>query len=180
MLFRGKHDIAYLKRLNREVVERVVGEKITYYAMSKKFTSANFYGEAKEKVFEPPVEIYTLVEWQDQDIKTDKFGQDVAYKIAFYPLLETVTEKNLSPREGDFIEYDEKFFEISNISYPTQMLGKESESFYLKIDCVTTREGVFRTETSGTAEDATRTRPDDRLTSSFSYDDVIFPFSSSY
>jgi hypothetical protein len=40
-LFRSKHDIEYLKRVNKELVERVVGEKITYYAISNKFTRKN-------------------------------------------------------------------------------------------------------------------------------------------
>lgn len=178
-LFRSKHNIEYLKRKNRELVERVVGEKITYYAISKKFTRTNIYGEAKEKIFEPPIEVYALVRWKDQVIKTDRFGQDVSYEIAFFPLLDTLQEKNVSPREGDYVEYDSKQFEITQISYPRQMLGKEEENFYLQLDCVTVREGVFHTTISGSPEDAERTRPDNALTSTFRYSDVIFPFSSS-
>jgi hypothetical protein len=178
-LFRSKHDIEYLKRVNKELVERVVGEKITYYAISNKFTRKNIYGESKEKIFDPPIEVYALVRWKDQTIKTDRFGQDVVYEIAFFPLLDTLREKNLSPREGDYVEYDAKRFEITQISYPRQMLGKEEENFYIKLDCVTVREGVFNTSVSGTAEDAARTRPDNQLTASFRYSDVLFPFSSS-
>lgn len=179
-LFRSKRNIDYLKKKNRELVERVIGEKITYYAISKKFTRQNIYGEAKEKIFEPPVEIYALVRWKDQEIKTDKFGQDVSYKIAFFPLIDTLEEKNLSPREGDFVEYDSKKFEITDISYPKQILGREEESFYLQLDCVTVRNGVFEISLSGTPDVHDRTAPDNNLSSSFSYDSVKFPFSSSY
>lgn len=178
-LFRSKHNLEYIRRKNKELVEHVIGEKITYYAISKKFTQTNVYGEAKEKIFDPPTEIHAMIKWKDQVIKTDKFGQDVSYEIAFYPLLDTLEEKNLSPREGDFVEYDQKFFEITQISYPRQMLGKEDENFYLQLDCVTAREGVFRTTITGSPDDATRTRPDNMFTASFSYGDVIFPFSAS-
>ena len=178
-LFRSKHNIEYLKRKNKELVEHIIGEKITYYGISQTFTKKNLYGEAREKVHEAPVEIKALVKWKDQEIKTDKFGQDVGYSIAFYPLLDTLNDLNLSPREGDFVEYDSKFFEITQISYPRQMLGKEDESFYLTLDCVTTSEGVFHALVSGSPDDAKRTRPDNRLSSSFLYEDVTFPFSGS-
>lgn len=179
-LFRPKTNIEYLKRKNKELVERVIGEKITYYAISKKFTRQNVYGEAKEKVFDPPVEVHALVRWGEQEIKTNKFGQDVSYRISFFPLLDTLQELNLSPREGDFVEYDSKTFEITQIEYPKQILGREEESFYIKIDCVTAREAVFETSISGSPTPHTRTIPDSSLSSSFRYDDVLFPFSSSY
>ena len=178
-LFRSKKNIEYLKKKNKELVERVIGEKITYYAISKKFTKRNFYNEAKEKVWDPPIEIYALVRWKDQEMKTDKFGQDVVYAISFFPLLDTLNEINLSPKEGDFVEYDQKTFEITQISYPRQMLGKEAESFYLELGCVSARDSVFHTSVSGSPEDALRTRPDAPLTATFKYGDVLFPFSAS-
>lgn len=178
-LFRSKNDIAYLKRQNKEVVEHVIGEKITYYAISNKFTRKNFYNEAIEKIFDPPVEVFALVKWKDQQVTTTKFGQDLIYNISFYPLLDTLTELNLSPREGDFVEYDQKRFEITSITYPKQMLGKEEENFYLQLDCTTARDSTFHTHVSGTALDATKTRPDEQMSSSFKYSDVIFPYSGS-
>lgn len=178
-LFRSKRNIEYILRKNKELVERVIGEKITYYAISKKFTRTNIYGEAKEKIFEPPVEIYAMIRWKDQVIKTDKFGQDVSYEISFYPLIVTLKEKNLAPCEGDFVEYDQKFFEITQISYPRQMLGRENENFYLQLDCVSARDGVFKTTISGSPEPHQRTVPDEIHTASFKYSDILFPYSGS-
>jgi hypothetical protein len=179
-LFRSKKNIEYLKRKNRELVQHVIGEKITYYAISRKFTKENVYGEAKEKVFDHPVEIYALVRWGEQEVKTNKFGQDIVYNISFFPLIDTVEELNLSPKEGDFVEYDSKRFEISTITYPRQILGREEESFYLELECVTAREAVFIATLSGTPDVHLNTRPDSDLSSTFKYTDVTFPFSSSY
>jgi hypothetical protein len=178
-LFRSKNNLEYIKRKNKQLVEHVVGEKITYYGINKEFTRENIYGEAKEKIWNPPIEVKALVRWKEQQITTTKFGQDQTYNISFYPLLDTLTELNLAPTEGDFVEYDSKFFEIASISYPLQMLGVEEQAFYTKLDCVTAREGVFSTNLSGTPDDALRTRPDEKLSSSFYYSDVMFPFSSS-
>jgi hypothetical protein len=178
-LFRSKHNLEYIRRHNKQLVEHVVGEKITYYGINKEFTRVNLYGESKGKVWNPPVEIMALVRWGDQEVTTTKFGQDTIYNISFYPLLETLKNINLSPKEGDFVEYDSKYFEIAKISYPQQMLGKEEETFYTKFECITARDGIFHTNLSGTPDDALRTRPDENLTSSFFYKDVMFAFSSS-
>lgn len=178
-LFRSKHNIQYLLRHNKQLVERVVGEKITYYAISNKFTNKNIYGEAKEKIMDPPIEINALIKWKNQEITTTNYGQDVVYNISFYPLLDTLREKNVAPKEGDIVEYDSKRFEITSISYPKQMLGREEENFYLELDCTTARDNMFYTSISGSPEPHERTRPDNVLTSTFYYSDVLFPFSGS-
>ena len=41
MLFRSKNNIEYLKKKNRELVERIIGEKITYFALSNLTTRKN-------------------------------------------------------------------------------------------------------------------------------------------
>ena len=179
LLFRSKHNIQYLKKMNKQLVERVVGEKITYFAISNQFTKKNLYNEAKEKIFSPPVEVYALVRWKSQEVSTNKFGQDIIYNIQFLPLIDTLNELNLDPREGDVVEYDSKRFEITTIEKPLQMLGKEEESFYLQLDCVSIRDHTFYTEISGSPADAENTRPDVQMSSSFRYSDVLFPFSSS-
>lgn len=179
MLFRGKHDINYLKKLNKELVERVVGEKITYYPISKKFTTKNIYGEAKDKIFDPPVEVYALVKWGDQEVTTTNFGQDIIYNISAYILDDTLTTIDLRPTEGDMVEYDSKHFEITSIMFPRQMLGKEEEGFYVRLECTTVRKNVFHTSISGSPEAAARTRPDNNLSSTFRYSDVLFPYSGS-
>ena len=63
MLFRSNRDIELIKRLNRELIERVTGEIITYYPVSKQLTRENIYGESKNKMIHDPVQVYALVEW---------------------------------------------------------------------------------------------------------------------
>ncbi len=179
MLFRGKHDIEYLKRLNKELIEHIIAEKITYYPISKKFTTKNIYGEAKDKNYDPPVDLHALVRWGEQTITTTNFGQDLIYSITAFVLDDTLQEINLLPKEGDMVEYDSKHFEITGIEFPRQMLGREEEGFYVKLDCTTARRNVFHSNISGTPEPTLRTRPDNNLSSSFRYSDVLFPYSGS-
>lgn len=180
MLFRGTKDIAFLKRLNKELVEKVISEKITYYPISKKFTQKNIYGEGRNKVFDPPVEVYSLIRWKDQEITTTNFGQDLIYSLDAFILNDTLNEINLLPKEGDMIEYDSKHFEITSIEFPRQMLGREEQGFYVKLEATTVRKNIFHSTLSGSPEEVKRTRPDQPLSSSFSYSDVLFPYSGSF
>ena len=36
----------------------------------------SLYGEAIEKSFYPPIRVYVLVDWEDYETTTDKFGVD--------------------------------------------------------------------------------------------------------
>lgn len=168
-----------MKRLNQELIEKVIGEKITYYAISDQYSEVNFYGESKEKIFDPPVEIYGLIEWQQQEVKTTEFGQDIIYKLQVSILKKHLNDINIKPIEGDFVEYDDKKFEVIKINTPIQIFGKEGEDIGYILTCQSVRENVFRPVISGTIDQPKRTYPDNPLTSSFSYGDVTFPYSGS-
>ncbi len=179
-LFRGKSDIAFVKRIARELIEKVIGEKITYYPISKQFSEQdNLYGESKMKVFDPPVDMYCLVEWLDQDITTNQFGQDTIYNLNVYVLEEYLNQIELKPIEGDMIDYDDRKFEILKIEEPTQIFAKSGATLGRKMTCRSVRESNFKTIISGTVEHAKRTRPDEPARIDNFYDNVTFPYSGS-
>lgn len=181
-LFRSKKDIEFVKRINKELIEKVIGEKITYYAISKQYSETNFYGESLEKVFDPPVEIYALVEWQDQDITTTEYGQDIIYNLRVSILNDHLERINMKPYEGDMVEYDDVKFEITKIELPSQIFGKAGQDIGYILNCTSVRESAFKVTISGTVDQPSRTHPDEPLSSSlpsFSYGDATFPFSSS-
>lgn len=181
-IFRSPKDIAFIKRMNQELIEKVIGEKITYYAISHMYSSVNFYGESKEKVFDPPIEIYALVEWQDQKITTTEFGQDTVYNLKVSILQKHLKDINIHPYEGDMVEYSGVKFEITSINTPGQIFGKAYEDIGVVMQCVSIRESAFKVTISGAVDQQKRTAPDNQLTASlskFSYGDARFPFSSS-
>lgn len=181
-LFRSPKDIAFVNRINQELIEKVIGEKITYYAISHQYSAVNFYGESKEKVFDPPVEIYALIEWQDQDITTTKFGQDIVYNLKVSILKKHLDDISIKPYEGDMVEYGGVKFEITSINIPTQIFGKAYQDIGVVLQCISVRESAFRTVISGTVDQPGRTAPDEQMSASlpsFSYGDSTFPFSSS-
>ena len=67
-MFAGKKERDLVKQVNDELIERVIGQTIAYYAIDMK--TSNFhslYGEAIEKTFLPPIRVYALVEKAETD-----------------------------------------------------------------------------------------------------------------
>ncbi len=178
-IFRSRRDIEFVKRVTREVIERVVGEKFTYYAISKELTRENLYGESKEKIFDPPVEMFGLIEWLEQEITTNQFGQDIIYNIQIFLQRDYLEAIEVAPVEGDFVDYDQQKFEILLSEVPTQIFAKAGQEIGLKLTCRSVRESTFKTIISGTIEHAARTRPDEPTTQNILFDDVRFPYSGS-
>lgn len=179
-MFRSPRDIEFVKRIAREVIERVVGDKITYYPISNQFSEQDeVYGESKMKIFDPPVEVYALVEWLEQEITTNQFGQDIVYNINVFILEEYLNQIELKPIEGDMVDYDEKKFEILKVEQPRQIFAKAGQPLGRKLVCRSVRESQFATTISGTVEHAKRTRPDEPSVIDSVYDDPQFPYSGS-
>lgn len=178
-IFRSRKDIEFIKKINQELIEKVIGEKVTYYAISNKFSETNFYGESKEKIFDPPVEIYALVDWKPQAVTTTEFGHDIVYNVEVSILGKHLEDINVMPVEGDMIEYNDVKFEITSIETPLQIFGKAGEDIGYLMKCKSIRESSFRVVISGTIDQPKRTYPDEPLTSSFYYSSVKFPYSGS-
>ena len=67
-LFLGEKERDFVKQVNDELIERIVGQGIFYYPISMEHTNFHpLYGEAIEKTFLPPVRVYALVEWEGQE-----------------------------------------------------------------------------------------------------------------
>lgn len=175
-LFRSQNDIKYIEAINKELIEKVIGEKITYYAISKKLNNANIYGESLEKVFDPPVQIYGMIEWDEQEITTTNFGQDITYSLKCYLLDSHLDRINLKPKEGDMLDYNNVQFEITDIQNPNLLWGKTYNSFNIILNCKSVRKNTFHASVSASVDLHLRTRPDNYTSSSFAYTDILFPF----
>ena len=65
-LFTGKKEKDFVKQINDEVIERIIGQGIFYYPISVEHTEFHeIYGEAITKTFLPPIRVHALVEWTE-------------------------------------------------------------------------------------------------------------------
>ena len=144
-LFVGKKERDLVKQVNDELIERVIGQDVLYYPIS--VTHTNFhplYGEAIEKNFLPPVRVYALVEWGETTTKAGKYGLDRIYHLTCHFHKRRLTEdQDLYVREGDFILYDDDYYEITTLSQPKQLFGQPDHMLEISAKCFRARQGLF-------------------------------------
>ena len=89
-LFITPREIDFISDLTKEVIKDVSGQKIYYYVVREDLSDVHdVYEEAPNKVFDPPVEIEARVDYQPEEIRTNKFGHEEFYTINVFSMKET-------------------------------------------------------------------------------------------
>lgn len=153
-LFTGKREKDFVKQVNDELIERVIGQQIAYFAID--IDRSNFhpiYGESIQKTFLPPVRVHALIKWEGQtNLFTDTLGIDkqTSFEIHFHKRRLT-EDQNLFVREGDFVLYGDRYYEIVSTAEPKQLFGQAESRFEIVAKCIRAREGIFNPQfTAGT------------------------------
>ena len=70
-LFVGQREVDFFADITKELIKDVAGQKIYYYTVREDLSDVhNVYEESMHKIFNPPIEIECLVEWQPSDCNT--------------------------------------------------------------------------------------------------------------
>lgn len=73
------------------------------------------YLESPEKIFENPLELDALVEWEPSKVSTNEFGTERMTDIKLWVHLRDLIDKGVQLSVGDFFSYGEKFYEITQL-----------------------------------------------------------------
>ena len=144
-LFLGEKERDLVKQVNDELIERVIGQTVAYYAIDLDRTNYHpLYNEAVTKTFLPPIRVHALVEFAGEETSTDKYGIDKAIKITVHFHKRRLTEdQNLFVREGDFVSYGSNFYEIVGLKEPKELFGQVDRRIEIVAECIKSREGFF-------------------------------------
>jgi len=144
-LFTGKKERDLVKQVSDEIVERVIGQQILYFPISIEETNFHpIYGEALSKTFMNPIRVYALVEWQGYETQTTNLGVDRLSKIIVHFHKRRLTEdQNLFVRQGDFVLYGERYYEIVKTSSSRKLFGQVNNTFEISAVCKRARKGLF-------------------------------------
>lgn len=148
-MFLGKKERDLVKQVNDEVIERVVGQQVLYFAIDYDNTEFHpLYGEAIEKTFYPPVRVYALVEFQGIETNfLENMALDKATKIKINFHKRRLTEdQDLYVREGDFVRFGEVYYEIVKLIEPKLLFGQVEHRFEIQAECIRARDGLFNGE----------------------------------
>lgn len=144
-LFLGEKERNLVKQVNDEIIERVIGQTVTYYPMSREHTNYHpVYGEAVQKTFLSPIKVQALVEWEGSKTETEAYGIDRVTSITVkFHRRRLVEDQELYVREGDFLLYGDTFYEIITIGEPKLLFGQIDFKFEIAAKCIKARESVF-------------------------------------
>ena len=144
-LFVGEKERDFVKQVNDEIIEKIVGQQILYFPIDVERTNFHpLYGEAIEKTFLPPIRVYALIEWGGSDQSSDKYGIDRVANITVHFHKRRLTEdQDLYARIGDFLQYEKQYFEIVKLGQPRKLFGQDNKEVEIVATCRKAREGLF-------------------------------------
>lgn len=175
-LFTGEKERNLVKQVNDELIERVIGQQIAYFAIDIDRSDYHpLYGEAILKTFLPPVRVYALVKWegQTQSFSTN-VGIDKATSIEIHFHKKRLTEdQDLFVREGDFVLYGDRYYEIVKLNEPRQLFGQIENKFEVVANCIRAREGIFNPQFTANTVPTTRVTTSTSTGSASTYNQTI-------
>lgn len=143
--FVTQKELSFIERVNRELIQRVVGEDVRYYEFLPEQSQKNdLYGESIRKTWAPPVEINALVLWDSPGVSFTKMTADTKYTLEVYFHTQELIDRDVSPKEGDFVECAGVFFEIMSVNQPQIVFGHLDQRIMTKCMCTPSREGQFQ------------------------------------
>ena len=144
-LFVNDQEVAFFNVIGKELIQDIVGQKITYYAVSDKLTKADdLYGESLKKTTFKPIEINALIYYNDPEQTVTQFSYDTVQSIEIYFLINELLERGITPREGDFVQFGKTFYEVEELTRPQMVYGQIEHKVQVRAICRVARAGQFK------------------------------------
>jgi hypothetical protein len=143
--FIGEKEHRLISNINKELIQRWIGAEIIYYAISVEHSQVDdLYGESKELTHYTPVAMNGLVNYDNPGVSSNQFTLDAQYSLELYLHSQELAERNIQPVEGEYVEWNRIFFEISSVTRPQMVFGQPQHKIMTKLVCVPSREGLFK------------------------------------
>ena len=140
-------ELSLIDSWDRELVQGTVQQEIILWAISEEESSVHdVYDEAVVKSYRQPVRINARVQFSQEATRTGGGTLDSNYSLEVYCHAQELLERNVEPREGDFVEFGQVMFEISSVTRPQMAFGQPNKKLMVKLTCVATREGQFKAD----------------------------------
>ena len=104
-----------MRHLNREVMGNIITQQAAIYQFQLEQTKVNIYGEAaEEKYYNGPFLFNVLINRSNQEYALNEEGVQFDQPIEFYFLRDDLVEKDVVPRVGDIILYEEAYYGVQS------------------------------------------------------------------
>lgn len=139
-LFLGQREVDFFADITKEVIKDVAGQKVYYYTIREDLSNVHeIYEESPQKIFNPPIEIECMVEWQPSEVRTTNFGTETIKTITLYLHYRDLLDRGIVFKEGDYFSYGSFFFEATSIIYDKLAYGQIERVVSMKVNGKQTR-----------------------------------------
>jgi hypothetical protein len=133
----------------RELMQDFVQQEVIYYAISTEESRVHdVYDEAVLKEYLQPVRINARVKFDQTATRAGGGTLDSTYSLLVELHSEECRQRNVIPREGDFIEFGQIVFEITSVKHAQPVFGQIDDKLKYELVCVSSREGQFKVDSS--------------------------------
>lgn len=127
-MYTGVRDWSLMRHLNREVMGNIITQQCAIYQFRLEETKVNIYGEAaEEKYYNGPFLFNVLIDRGDQEFGLNAEGVQFDQPISFFFLRDDLVEKDVVPRVGDIILYQESYYGVQSTIANQYWGGKNPE-----------------------------------------------------
>lgn len=123
-LFNSRRDSGFLKGINRELLHGIISMDVAIYKLDMEQTDTNIYEESTQRAYKPPVRVFCQLRVDEKSSVGDDYGIDFAKTAAFGFLKADLREKNLYVEEGDIVYYDDRYWEVDQVSNSNYWSGR--------------------------------------------------------
>jgi hypothetical protein len=153
-LFVTPRELNFINDTTKEVIKDIVGQKVYYYRVRPEFTNIHdVYEESVNKIFDPPIEIECRVQYQPEEVRTNKFGTEEFFSLEVWFHARDMIEKDILIKEGDFLNFDAMWFEVIKQTVDTIVYGQIEHSMGIKVMCKQARQGLIDIEPLGPTQE---------------------------
>lgn len=140
-------ELALVDSWNKELIQDTVKQRLIYWGISYEESQVHdVYDEAVTKEYYQPVEFMARVEFNQVATVANGGTLDSGYTLSVFAHREELDERNIRPREGDFIEYGQSVFEITTVGLTQPVFGQINDKLMIQLTCVPSRETQFKTD----------------------------------
>jgi hypothetical protein len=134
-------DVKFINSINAEVIRDLIDTIVILYKISAENTNTNIYGETSGdgKYFEQGLSVPCLIEHPDTSTRNEGFGPDKQKSMQFRFQELQLYKVNFYPNVGDIVEWDNGFFEITNVLQEQHLGGQYEKSHSIICDAFLTR-----------------------------------------
>ena len=143
-LYFGPEEMQMYNDWNTELLEIIVQSSVDYYRIEKDYSNPNsLYGESEGKATRQPIKVFCWISMDSPEVETGRYGTDIKRRLELYMHKDRLVTIGVVPRMGDFIGYDNQFFEIHTVDVPTNLYSYPSTKVNVTVRCMSVRPGVF-------------------------------------